>query len=49
MNLKQDTEKRTLLADASRFRNSAERRSFWSVILITLISALAIVLFNFIF
>jgi uncharacterized membrane protein YhaH (DUF805 family) len=52
MNLNQqhkDIEKQKLMTDASRFRDPAERRSFWSVIFITFISALAIVLFNFIF
>lgn len=48
MNLPQDADKQKLMAEAARFRDSAERRSFWAVIVITFISALAIVIFNFI-
>ncbi len=48
MNSNHDAEKRKLLADASQFRDSAERRSFWTVIVITLISALSIAIFNFV-
>lgn len=48
MNLPPDADKQKLMAEAARFRDSAERRSFWTVIVITFISALAIVLFNFI-
>jgi hypothetical protein len=36
------------MAEASEFRDSAERRSFWTSIVITIISALAIAIFNFV-
>lgn len=48
MNSNQENEKRKLMAEASQFRDSAERRSFWTVIVITFISVLAIAIFNFV-
>lgn len=48
MNSAPDVDKQKLMTEAARFRDSAERRSFWSVIVITLISALAIAIFNFV-
>lgn len=37
-----------MMAQASRFRDAAERRSFWSMVIITLISAAAVFVFNFV-
>lgn len=48
MNLNLDNEKRKLMADASQFRDSAERRSFWTLIVIVIISAFSIAIFNFV-
>ncbi|SSG52057.1 Uncharacterised protein [Klebsiella pneumoniae] len=48
MNSPPDADKQKLMAEASQFRDSAERRSFWTVIVITFISVLAIAIFNFV-
>ncbi len=48
MNSPPDADKQKMMAEAAQFRDSAERRSFWTVIIITLISALSIAIFNFV-
>ncbi|EHT03183.1 hypothetical protein HMPREF9690_05293 [Raoultella ornithinolytica 10-5246] len=48
MNSAPDVDKQKLMAEAARFRDSVEKRSFWSLIISTVISALAIVFFNFV-
>ncbi|HBR2117529.1 TPA: hypothetical protein L9N02_004019 [Klebsiella quasipneumoniae subsp. similipneumoniae] len=48
MNSNLENEKRKLMAEASQFRDSAERRSFWTLIVIVIISTLAIAIFNFV-
>lgn len=48
MNSNLDNEKRKLMAEASRFRDSAGRRSFWTLIVIVIISTLSIAIFNFV-
>ncbi|EPL5250062.1 Uncharacterised protein [Klebsiella pneumoniae] len=51
MNLNQqhkDIEKQKLMTDASRFRDPADRRSFWTLIVIVIISTLSIAIFNFV-
>ncbi len=46
MNSNLGNEKRKLMAEASQFRDSAERRSFWTLIVIVIISTLSIAIFN---
>ncbi|VUS85262.1 hypothetical protein SB6419_04650 [Klebsiella spallanzanii] len=48
MNSNPENEKRKLMAEASQFRDSAERRSFWTLIVIVIISTLSIAIFNFV-
>ncbi|WP_186731156.1 MULTISPECIES: hypothetical protein [Klebsiella] len=42
MNLKQDTEKRKLLVEASRFQSAQERKEFWCLIISVTTGALVL-------